>query len=37
MAKHLYEPPVTEVEAAVLSQLVCTSNEPIVPGDEMDW
>lgn len=35
--KVFYQPPLVEVIEIVTSQMVCGSNEDIVPGEPTDW
>ena len=32
-----YVAPATEAEAVIPPQIFCTSNEPVEPGDTLDW
>jgi hypothetical protein len=35
--KDSYQPPMAEIVEIMPSQMVCGSNEDIIPGEETDW
>lgn len=35
--KEFYQPPLVDIIEVFTSQMVCGSNEDIIPGEETDW